>query len=378
MSLRVLFVVQGQGRGHLTQAMALRKILERAGHTIVEVLVGGDARKPLPSFVRESFGRLPVARYHSPAMVLDESERKIDWIDTIRRGGRLAPAYRAGLRRIESSIQSHQPDVVINFFEPLVGWYYMKTGCRIPQVSIAHQHMFLHPRYPFPAGARVERKAMTLFTRLGSYGSTMRLALSLYPAESRTADRLHVVPPLLRESVTEASAAVRDDGHFLLYLWRQELITEVIKMNKLTPSLPIHCFADLGSNVVVPESGGQVTDTLALHPLSETRFIELMRTARGVASTAGFESTCEAMYLGKPLMMVPTHLEQRCNALDALLAGAGTRANAFDLRRLDRFSRSYSFDSVAFREWADSAAAVYVDRIEEAAAVKLYSSGVPG
>lgn len=31
---------------------------------------------------------------------------------------------------------------------------------------------------------------------------------------------------------------------------------------------------------------------------------------------AGFESVCEAMYLGKPLLMVPAHIEQDCNISD--------------------------------------------------------------
>ena len=35
---------------------------------------------------------------------------------------------------------------------------------------------------------------------------------------------------------------------------------------------------------------------------------------KAYASTAGFESVCEAMYLGKPILMVPAHIEQDCNA----------------------------------------------------------------
>ena len=51
----------------------------------------------------------------------------------------------------------------------------------------------------------------------------------------------------------------------------------------------------------------------------------------GYVSTAGFESICEAMYLGKPVMMVPVEnqYEQACNALDAVKAGAGITNNKF-------------------------------------------------
>lgn len=48
-----------------------------------------------------------------------------------------------------------------------------------------------------------------------------------------------------------------------------------------------------------------------------------MAGCRAYATTAGFESICEAMYLGKPVLMVPAHIEQDCNAHDAMRAGAG-------------------------------------------------------
>ena len=38
--MRFLFVVQGEGRGHLTQALAMERLLTQAGHEVVEILVG--------------------------------------------------------------------------------------------------------------------------------------------------------------------------------------------------------------------------------------------------------------------------------------------------------------------------------------------------
>ena len=63
-----------------------------------------------------------------------------------------------------------------------------------------------------------------------------------------------------------------------------------------------------------------------------------MAGCRAYATTAGFESICEAMYLGKPVLMVPAHIEQDCNAHDAMRAGAGTISDSFDLKPLLRFS----------------------------------------
>lgn len=38
--MKYLFIVQGEGRGHLTQAISLSQMLRRHGHEVVEVLVG--------------------------------------------------------------------------------------------------------------------------------------------------------------------------------------------------------------------------------------------------------------------------------------------------------------------------------------------------
>ena len=54
--MRFLFVVQGEGRGHLTQAISLGEMLRRHGHEVVEVLIGKCSNRELPaSFV----GKMP-------------------------------------------------------------------------------------------------------------------------------------------------------------------------------------------------------------------------------------------------------------------------------------------------------------------------------
>ena len=47
------------------------------------------------------------------------------------------------------------------------------------------------------------------------------------------------------------------------------------------------------------------------------------------------------MYMGKPVLMVPAHIEQECNAYDAMLTGAGIISGDFCLDRLLDFSRTF-------------------------------------
>lgn len=67
--MKFLFIVQGEGRGHLTQAITLEEILRRNGHEVVEVLVGKSSSRRLPGFFNRNihapvkrFVRLPTVR----------------------------------------------------------------------------------------------------------------------------------------------------------------------------------------------------------------------------------------------------------------------------------------------------------------------------
>ena len=63
--MKFLFIVQGEGRGHLTQAITLEEMLLRNGHEVVEVLVGESSSRILPGFFNRNI-QAPVKRFISP------------------------------------------------------------------------------------------------------------------------------------------------------------------------------------------------------------------------------------------------------------------------------------------------------------------------
>ena len=78
-----------------------------------------------------------------------------------------------------------------------------------------------------------------------------------------------------------------------------------------------------------------------------------MAQCKGLVTTAGFESICEAMYLGKPVLMVPVRgqYEQSCNAIDAVKAGAGIQCDRFNISRLLEFIPRYESRVNEFEVW---------------------------
>ena len=63
--MKVLFIAQGEGRGHLTQALTLEKMLRDHGHEVVEILVGKSKSREIPEFFLQK-AKAPVYQFKSP------------------------------------------------------------------------------------------------------------------------------------------------------------------------------------------------------------------------------------------------------------------------------------------------------------------------
>lgn len=360
--LRVLFAVQGEGRGHMTQALAVADWLRARGHTVSRVLVGQSARRRVPRFVLDGLGA-PVAFIPSPNFVAGRNgaiQLGPTVLENTRNWGRYAPALDLVARHVDEA----EPDVVVNFYEGMAGLWARRRASGPPVVAVGHQFMFEHPAYRFAPGQRVQRAAARLYTRLAGAGAAVRLALSLYDAPALPEKRVVVVPPLLRRAVGVLGGASHDDGSLLVYLVEPALADGLKRWSAHRPEVPLHCFWDGPAH--------RHSRSLHFHALDGGAFLGRMARARGVVCTAGFESVSEAMWLGKPVYMVPVegHFEQRCNALDAEAAGAGLAGARLDL---DRFLDWLPSDrpNAAFRAWAGQAEGIVVRAIEEAAGAPL-------
>ena len=304
-----------------------------------------------------------ISSISSPPLVLDTEKRSIDWKGTIVQGGKLTPAWGFSVRTLSRIIRQIQPDLIVNFYEPTASLCALYMREKIPVLAIAHQFMFLHYRYPKPTGHKLEQQFLDWYTNLIGRGSHRKLALSLYDAPDITEKNLRVVPPLLRDDILGLSSDPSTEPFFLTYLSRPDMLPELVNWQRQYPDVRVHCYRHEPAKPEVVE----VARNLTVHQLDDTGFIRKMAACSGMATTAGFETTSEAMYLGKPLLMVPMHLEQKCNALDSALMNASIIGTRFWLGRLVHFSKRYEFSNSEFRQWVHSAREVYLREIEAAA-----------
>jgi uncharacterized protein (TIGR00661 family) len=174
-----------------------------------------------------------------------------------------------------------------------------------------------------------------------------------------------VAPPLLRPGLDELDT--RDGGYLLAYALNPGYGDLLARWHEAHPGTTVHCYIDGGLEAMArtPAQG------FVAHDLDDVAFLEHLAGCRAYIGSAGFESICEAYYLGKPVLAVPTagHFEQRLNGWDAERVGAarvGTHAD------LDDFWDSPPVPSDAavrdFRAWVARAPHTIVDLVERAAA----------
>ena len=348
----VILAVQSEGRGHMTQAIAVKDMLNKLNMEVCCVIVSSSNRREIPEFFKQKFD-VPIVSLESPHFVTGTDNKAIRIGSTAWKNMLKIGSYHRSIKIIHKLISFHKADLIINFYEPLIGLYrlFHKPSCKI--LSIAHQYVYLHPAFRFPAGNWFQRQALIQYSRLTSLKSDMILAISQYDLPRSKNKNLIVIPPLLRSELFGLQA--QDKNFILVYLVNSGYMSDILRWHKNNPASKLHCFTDCKKVKEVYSGEWIVDETLSFHSLNDKKFLDMMASCSGMATTAGFESVCEAMYLCKPLLVVPVqgHFEQYCNARDTQQTGAGIHSGQFKLEKLQQYMGFHQQKNEVFRQWVD-------------------------
>jgi uncharacterized protein (TIGR00661 family) len=345
--MKFVFIVQGEGRGHMTQAIAFSKILEDQGHELSGVIIGKSKRRAIPEFFSREI-KVPIHLAESPNFACDKAEKKILIGKTIRQNLAKASTFWRSLKEIHEVVQTEQPDVILNFYDLLGGLY---NGIFRPEAQywvIGHQYLIYHPKFIFAPQKGLNKFFFKVNTRLTAIGASEKLALSFYELESTS--EITVVPPLLREEVKKLTPT--QDDFFLTYMVNSGYGKEVLAFAKANPKLNIRAYWDKKDAAETEKP----LPNLSFHRVHDKNFLRDMAACKGLVSTAGFESICEAMYLGKPVMVIPVkgQYEQACNALDSVYSGAGISSDNFDFSKLENLIQSQFKTGNSIHGWVET------------------------
>jgi uncharacterized protein (TIGR00661 family) len=359
--LAVVFVVQGEGRGHMTQALVLADFLRAAGHQVVRVFVGESPHRSVPDYFRSAIGA-PLETFDAPTQVPNGARRGASVARTAADALVRLPRFLAAGRRIHRATE--KVDVVVNFLDLVGGISRAVFRTRTPAVAIAHNFVFLHRAFAGAPGSAVTRRAVLAYARATASRADPVVALSYGPLPRDPSQRLLIAPPLLRRELEHLSA--RDGGYLLAYALNAGYGDLLAEWQRRHPDVELHCYVEGGAAALRTQPGAG----FHAHPLAADAFLRHLAACRAYVGSAGFESVCEAFTLGKPALVVPTEgqLEQVLNAWDARRAGAAVWGSYQDL---DAFWERPSVPAESavreFREWVRSAPELLVNAVESAA-----------
>lgn len=348
---RCLFIVQGEGRGHMSQAIALEEYLHEAGHEVVLVLLGGKQAQA-PVYFQEHF-KERISYFSSPGFIKSPNRKGILVAASMFRQALRSPVYLREIRRIREIIQATRPDLVFNFYE-LVGALAMrKLDQSILRIGLGH-HFYHHLHgYPCPQGRPLHRWLLNRHSRLILRGLDRVWALSF--REEKGGEQIEILPPLVRKKYRDLVYKMGDS--YLVYVLSEGFIYDLVRLAQNDPAFRADVFSASLPEINCPEG-------IKLHLPDAEKFSKFMSSCKGIITTAGFDTASEAAYHGIPLAVIPSrnHFEQACNALDIERCGVGAKLDRIDV---DAIGQLRSGDQKIYRDWVNSKWTEVLNELED-------------
>jgi uncharacterized protein (TIGR00661 family) len=281
--------------------------LRMRGHEIL-MCCGGTAREILSS-QGEAVVEVPALR-----QVVHENRLKI--VQTIA----LNTTSVCGLRGIVSDLADQfndfRPQLLVTDFEAFSPMAARKLD--LPVLSFNHQEIVTRTTYTLPARYRAHAFLTRLVTRLVAPRRPVHsLLTSFYFPKVKDPTSTTLVRPIIRREVMAAQPTV--DDHVLVY-FNQPVGAEFVL--KALQGADAHFVV---YNFSPPDDLSEYPN-ITFKSASLDGFLKDLASCRAVICTAGFTLMSEALYLGKPTLVVPNSgiFEQTLNALFLCSEGLGS------------------------------------------------------
>jgi uncharacterized protein (TIGR00661 family) len=308
--VRILYGVHGYGRGHATRT---RAVLPHLGHSHqLLLLAGGDA---FPAFWPE----YPIVRIPTIGFAYRQKgsgpRQRCNWLTFRRNLSAVLDVFWRGptFDMVREIVEEFAPDVVISDAET---WTHQVAAfLRIPRISFDHIGILAYCQAPIDP-----RDWLAAHFDAACYRALMGrpdrvLVSSFYDAPPLRRD-VRLVGTLPRQAIRELVPSIGE--HLLVYFnrGRDQLHDHLLQpLNDL--GVPAHIYG-------TPRRG--TSGRLTFLPTSELPFLEDLAGCRAVVSTAGNQLVGEALFLRKPLLVIPERsVEQRMNALAVQRLGIGRK-----------------------------------------------------
>jgi len=326
--MKVLYAIQGTGNGHISRANEIIPILERRVN--LDVLVSGkNSTLKLNYPVKYNFKGISFTFGKKGGIDFWKSLVNLKPIQFIR-----------DVR----SLNVNDYDLIISDFEPISAWACKLYGKEC--VGLSNQFAMISPETP----------------KLSNFNFLHRLFLKYFCPVS-IGYGIHyqslgkkIFSPIIKKRLLK----IRPEklSHYTVYLpsYSVKKITQKLKGIK-----------NMNFHVFTKEVSRSKTDrNFIFKPISQNLFIKSISTCEGVICNAGFETTSEAIYLKKKLLVIPmkNQFEQKYNAFCLKKMGYKT-IKKLDSKKISKWIKSGNQILVDFdQETRDIVDRILIDYIK--------------
>jgi hypothetical protein len=318
--MKILFGIQTEGNGHITQAIAIKQYLNQNGYDVGKVFAASKKRG-LSKYFTDEFD---VVSYEGFDFVFDSKGRVVIWKTMLKNMWEL-PRLIAAFIKICNVIRKEKPDAIFNYYEPLVGLTALFFR-NVKYISFGHQYAMESSVYPTISGYPIQKLFLGIINKVTSIRAKI-VALSYYEFDDTD---MIVSPPILRSESYDVSDKKED--FVLVYLMNEDMLPQLFDEARKYPDTKIECFTKITKQHEQPCN-------VTLYNLDGKLFQEKMKVCKAVICSGGFETSSEAIYQLKPLLMIPmpNHYEQHANCNDAFLASFCAYTNKIDLSKIPTY-----------------------------------------
>lgn len=292
--MRIVYGVQSTGRGHLSRLLGLKPLFHEDGHELLVIISG---YYDPPDYVLDALADVRCERFRGLSMI-EDGAGGVSKRATMKAFARHLPGLFENFHRAHGMISEFAADLIVSDFDPITGSPFVAPGTF--KVGIGNEAILSHTAAARPPKARMERFNVNVVRKLFTSGVDVLLGCHFYPLDGSC------LPPILRPEVL--SAAIENRGHLVVYHAFRGLLTPILNYAERHPEKPITVYGNTRPTRASPRNVRYERDA--------TRFIEDLATCDAYVGTAGFQSICEAFYLGKKIVVQPIagQYEQRWNA----------------------------------------------------------------
>lgn len=319
--MKILYGIQGTGNGHITRSSFLINSLIKKGCDVDILISGSQHQLSISHPIKYSMKGFNFSKNKDGSINQLKTLMSIDFIQFLK----------------DIRLDLKEYDKIITDFEPITAWAGKWKDKKV--IGIGNQYSFLSEKTPRP-----EKKSIIgefVLKNFAPVDEAFGIHYENYDS--------FISKPIIRGDIMKIGTS--NNGHFTIYLPN-------FKLSQILPSLikisnyKFHIFSNEVSNI-------HQYKNCRIFPTNKNNFLESFLSCKGVVTNSGFQTTSEALYCGKKLIVIPikNQYEQSCNTQSLKQLGV---PSINDISELSSDILSQGFTKIG--KWEDPSKNI-IDRI---------------